>query len=78
MSESHFYKSDLRNIRTVPTAYMEHVVERACSPSATPHHGVHFELGFKTSQHFTTVFRKTYPAVLPANNGESGSIIPKS
>ncbi|NOU63941.1 helix-turn-helix domain-containing protein [Paenibacillus sp. LMG 31461] len=61
MSESHFYKVFHDIFGQSPAAYMERVrMERACSLLQTNISitEIAFELGFKTSQHFTTVFRK--------------------
>jgi AraC-like DNA-binding protein len=61
MSESHFYKVFHDIFGQSPAAYMERIrMERACSLLLTNVSitEIAFELGFKTSQHFTTVFRK--------------------
>nr|WP_276316179.1 AraC family transcriptional regulator [Paenibacillus lignilyticus] len=62
VSESHFYKLFQEQFGQSPAAYMERVrIEQACElllNSGLSIIEIAHELGFKTSQHFTNVFRK--------------------
>lgn len=61
VSESHFYKLFHEIFGQSPAAYMVRIrMERACALLKTdiPITEVALELGFATSQHFTTVFKK--------------------
>ncbi|SEO89223.1 AraC family transcriptional regulator [Paenibacillus sp. OV219] len=61
VSESHFFKIFHETFGQSPAAYLERIrIERACVllQSSQAIIDVAHELGFKTSQHFTNVFRK--------------------
>jgi len=61
VSESHFYKLFHEIFGQSPSAYVERFrVERACAMLQTHKSitDIAHELGFKTSQHFTAVFKK--------------------
>lgn len=61
VSESHFYKLFNEVFGQSPAAYLERVrIEQACMMlrSSQSIMDIAHELGFKTSQHFTNVFRK--------------------
>ncbi|RAP76998.1 AraC family transcriptional regulator [Paenibacillus montanisoli] len=61
VSVSHFYKLFYELYGQAPVAYMERIrMEHACALLRTDRliTDIAMELGFKTSQHFTTVFKK--------------------
>ncbi|OCT15173.1 hypothetical protein A8709_13800 [Paenibacillus pectinilyticus] len=61
VSVSHFYKLFYELYGQAPVAYMERIrMEHACTLLKTDRliTDIAMELGFKTSQHFTTVFKK--------------------
>jgi len=61
VSESHFYNLFNELYGQSPYAYMEHVrIEKACAmlSAGKPVTEIAFDLGYKTSQHFSVVFKK--------------------